>query len=358
MCLCLSTLTIKAQDTEDSGSGDEQTATATSTAKSYTLGDAYNCSVIGMGEVYLTYTQKNGQFLLTDKTSIDPTEYTGIRVVCSNPDNVKVKIAYETSADTEYDAVQEGSNTYSFKTTSGNITQITIYANEDVEGAQEGDIIASVTVNDVYLIKAGSEEAMDLTASHGETYGCEVSTSTDGEGETQVTSTTFTFSQAWGQKTITGEFDISKYSGYRIVCSNTPNNVQMKVMYEDGTQKNPSLANGTNTYTFETGCGNVTYVAIQSTNDWTEGDTAPIITEAVLLTNASEEEAVYPGTEQYNCSAEYSVTSVKYTKQWGQIVVKDGGATMLHSPTMKVMTKPFITRFHLPSRHLPHCMCS
>ncbi len=326
-CLWMSPLATMAQ--EDDG------ATASeSTTKTYTLGSNAGASLVGSGEVYLTYTKKDGQFLLTDKASgdntINPEEYSGIRVDCTNPNNVKVKIDYTETGNTQYLEVNEGSNTYEFKNDCGNIKQITIYANEEQDADENGNI-ASVTVNEVYLQKRSSEETITLPENPSNSWGYNVS-SEDNEGNTSFS---LTFSQAWGQYAFIdeGEIDINEYSGFRICTGTDFENVQLKVVYtdlkEDGSniETNPQLeSSGETSCTFATDCGNVLYVAVQSTSSWT-GDDSPLTISAAYLTKApSEEEAVYPGTETYNCTPTYAsdVTAVKFNSQWNAVYLMDG----------------------------------
>ncbi|MCD8305655.1 MAG: hypothetical protein LUC49_03220 [Prevotella sp.] len=310
MCLCLSTLTIKAQD-ETGGSGDdtETSATDTSTAKSYTLGGGYNSSVGGTGEVALTFSAQYGEFDLCNKTSIDPAEYSGYRIVCSDPVNVQVKVVYED--DTRYPMLNDGDNSYTFETNLGNVTNIGVYCN-DSGGT------GSVTIKEAYLVLAstGEEEMTNSSGTNSWSYSVEATV--------ESSATKYIFSQQYGQYALSDkeEISLSDYTGVKVNCSDV-NDVQLKVVYSDNsTEKYATLKDGETTYTFETDLGNVTLVVLQANGS----DGGSIILNSAYLVKAGEEETeemTYDLTNNtQNCTysedATSGETSLSFSAQWGQ----------------------------------------
>ncbi len=286
----------------------------TETAKSYAVSVGYNAAVGGTGEVRLDIPAMNGdEFDLCDKESVDPAEYSGYRIVCSDPVNVQIKVVYENG--TRYPELAGGENTYTFETTLGSITNIAVYSNSGG---------GSVTIKEAFLIKTAGdggedETTYDLTAG---TWGCTYS------GGVTSGRTDLNFTSQWGQFNICDgtPVDTSDYSGVRISCSD-PDNVQLKVTYAgyaDG--KYAELAEGDNVYNFETGLGNVTLIAVQDRNT---GSGSVTLNSAYLIKTAAagEEQMVYKGVPYGNATAVYaenSVTSVTYTANYGAVYLVDG----------------------------------
>ncbi|MCD8289338.1 MAG: hypothetical protein LUC26_05435 [Prevotella sp.] len=309
MCLCLSTLTVKAQD-ETGGSGDdtETSATDTSTAKSYTLGGGYNSSVGGTGEVALSFSAQYGEFDLCNKT-VDPAVYSGYRIVCSDPVNVQVKVVYED--DTRYPTLNDGNNSYTFETNLGNVTNIGVYCN-DSGGT------GSVTIKEAYLVLAstGEEEMTNSSGTNSWSYSVDATV--------ESSATKYIFSQQYGQYALSDkeEISLSDYTGVKVNCSDV-NDVQLKVVYSDNsTEKYATLKDGETTYTFETDLGNVTLVVLQANG----ADGGSIILNSAYLVKAGEAETegmTYDLTNNtQNCTYSEGVTSgetsLSFSAQWGQ----------------------------------------
>ncbi|MCD7713789.1 MAG: hypothetical protein LUI08_02480 [Prevotella sp.] len=309
MCLCLSTLTIKAQD-ETGGSNEEQaSATDTSTAKSYTLGGdaAYNYSIGGTGEVSLTFSAQYGEFDLCNKT-VDPAVYSGFRIVCSDPVNAQVKVVYEN--DTTYPTLVEGDNPYPFETNLGNVTNIGVYCNDSVG-------TGSVTIKEAYLVLASTGEEEMTNSSNTNSWGYTV------DATEESSATKYTFSSLYAQYALTdkSEIDVTEYSGYKIDCSDVVD-VQIKLTYAEGGDVYVPLSEGVNNYPFDTSSGKVTLIALQANG----ADGGSITLNAAYLVKAGEEEKeemTYDLTNNtQNCTYSEDVTSgttsLSFSAQWGQ----------------------------------------
>ncbi len=118
------------------------------------------------GKIGVTFSSNYAQLELTDKItptdSIDVTEYTGYKIVCSEVNNVQLKVTYEDMMDVangdEYIALSTGTNEHSFLTGHGKVTMLALQDN-----GSGGTTSSSCIIDAAYLIKAATEEGGETT---------------------------------------------------------------------------------------------------------------------------------------------------------------------------------------------------
>ncbi|MCD8305961.1 MAG: hypothetical protein LUC49_04800 [Prevotella sp.] len=113
------------------------------------------------GKIGVTFSSNYAQLELTDiiptSGALDVSEYTGCRIVCSEVNNVQLKVEYEDMTDisntgNEYVSLSTGTNNLTFLTGHGKVTMLALQDN-----GSGGTTPSSCVIEEAYLIKAAEE---------------------------------------------------------------------------------------------------------------------------------------------------------------------------------------------------------